>query len=86
MNLRLVSSEKKKGVEIETGEACLKCRRRGMTKKYAFLDKNKGTFISKTFHFLSESILFFIFDQKRQISFFLGSSFILKVCLIKVPL
>ena len=33
---------------------------------YAFLSKNKGTFIRQTFHFLSESIfLFFIFAKKR---------------------
>ena len=34
---------------------------------YAFLNKNKGTFVRQTFHFLSESIfVFFIFGQKRQ--------------------
>ena len=69
---------KKKGVKIETGEACLKCRQRGMTKKYAFLNKNKGTFISQTFHFLSESILFFIFDQKWPKMALLNFKFFIK--------
>ena len=46
---------------------------------YAFLSKNKGTFIRQTFHFLSESILaFFIFDQKRPKIAVLNFKFFIK--------